>query len=208
MGRQATSENGLQARFYQKQNRVIHKARILLGMELEQCRELAREICGSPSISALSIRQRWELIEVLKSKGARVYNPSLAESGLSYQELNASQDRQEGQKSKPIIAPELMYPAYLAQWEKRFPRVRPGFASNSQLAWIQTLWELDFTNRKGTAAGLRRFIYRQTQSLPGGPVSDLAFLRDCHVEAVISPLKLKAKSRERSRRLAGCRNAQ
>ena len=183
-------------RFYQRQNRVIHKARALLGMELDDCRELARQTCGNASLSRLSIRQRWELIEVLKSKGARVYNPSLSESGLSYDELNASRgDGQQPPPSKPVVSPELMYPTYLAQWERRFPRNRPGFASNAQLAWIQALWELDFTNRKGTTAGLRKFIYRQTQNLSGGPVSDLAFLRGCHVDAVITPLKAKADQR-------------
>ncbi|MFZ0928126.1 MAG: phage protein GemA/Gp16 family protein [Syntrophobacteraceae bacterium] len=183
------------SKFYQRQNRVIHKARTLLGMELDDCRNLARQIAGNASISALSIRQRWELIEVLKSKGATVYNPPLSQSGLSYDELNETSDSPGPRKSRPQVSPELIYPTYLGQWERRFPRDRPGFASSRQLAWIQALWDLDFTDGKGDIAGLRKFIFRQTRNLPDGPVSDLAFLRDVHVEAIITPLKIRASER-------------
>ena len=56
--------------FYLWQNRIIHKARGQLHMDLEDCRELARQISGKASISSLDFRQRWELIEDFKAKGS------------------------------------------------------------------------------------------------------------------------------------------
>lgn len=94
--------------------------------------------------------------------------------------------------------PEDIYLVRLAYWNKRFPNRKPGFASNEQLAWIQALWELDFNDgRSGNSnTGLRGFIYRQTMSLQQGPVSDLAFLRAHHVQAVMAPLKVKARQKD------------
>ncbi len=97
----------------------------------------------------------------------------------------------------PEYADEV-YPNRLAYWNKRFPNDRPGYATNRQLAWIQSLWELDFNDGRAGKGGLRGFIYRQTQNLKNGPVSDLAFLRDEHVMAVITPLKEKARQRRSS----------
>ena len=163
---------------YERQNRAIHAARAQLFMELDDCRELARSINGRPSISGLSLRERWELIEILKSKGARVQNPSIREI------------RREGRED-----PKDVYPARLAYWNERFPRSRPGYASNKELAWIESLFELDFDDgRAGSAkAGLRGFIYRQTEHLEGGPVSDLPFLKINHIQAVLMPLRKKAR---------------
>ncbi|MEW6666223.1 MAG: hypothetical protein AB1512_13520 [Thermodesulfobacteriota bacterium] len=168
---------------YGRQNRAIHAARMQLFMDLDDCRELARSINGKPSLSGLSLRQRWELIEVLKGKGARVLNPSL-------REIRESNE----------INPKDVYPAKLAYWEKRFPNRRPGYASNKELAWIETLFELDFNDgRAGSATqGLRGFIYRQTMNLVGGPVSDLSFLKINHVRAVLAPLRKKARERRNS----------
>lgn len=149
---------------YLHQNRAIHKARAQLGMDLDDCREIARQLFGDASLSRLTVNERWNLIEKLKAMGARVYNP------------------------RPDVDPDEVYPIFLEHWQKRFPEPRPGYASPWQLAWIESLWEFNFTRGQG-AKGLRRFIYRQTQSLEHGPVSDLAFLRDHHVEAVITPLK-------------------
>ena len=99
-------------------------------------------------------------------------------------------------KNPPVKVPHPQakdfYGQRLAFWKKRFPRTRPGFASNKQLAWIEALWELDFQDDRYEKNGLRGFIRRQTMNLPHGPVSDLAFLREHHVEAVITPLKGRA----------------
>jgi hypothetical protein len=170
---------------YYRQNRKIHQARNQLCMELDDCRELARSIGGKASISSLTLEQRWELIEILKFKGARVYNPPLTEIGGSQQGIK------EADNAKDI------YPAYLEYWNRRFPHRRPGFASNKELAWICALWKLDFDDgRAGDSdIGLRRFIYRQTQSLPEGPISDLSFLKGHHVSALIMPLKTKAREK-------------
>jgi hypothetical protein len=56
---------------------------------------------------------------------------------------------------------------------------------------------LDFNDgRAGTInKGLRGFIQRQTAGLKDGPVSDLAFLKAHHVQAVLSPLKAKARAK-------------
>ena len=173
--------------FYNKQNRTIHKARAQLCLSLDDCRELARQINGKASISSLNLRQRWELIEELKVKGARVYNPPLSES---HEETPT--------KGNETSAKEI-YPSRLAYWEKRFPRARPGFATNKQLAWIEALWRLDFNDGRAGANGLRGFIFRQTRHLEEGPVSDLAFLRDNHVKAIITPLKARAKEDQEDR---------
>jgi len=189
--------------FYTRQNRKIHKARSQLDMSLDDCRELAREISGEASISSLSLRQRWELIEMLKAKGARVHNPPLSEIPVSQQggSQTVSGNRMgpaPNNEACPVEIqekPGMVYPSRLAYWNKRFPNPRPGYASNEQLAWIQTLWELDFNDgRRGS--GLRGFIFRQTRSLPQGPVSDLAFLKSHHVKAVMVPLKAKSKQRQ------------
>jgi hypothetical protein len=57
---------------YKRQNRMIHLARAQLGMSLDECRDVARGISAKGSISSLSLPQRWELIEVLKARGADV----------------------------------------------------------------------------------------------------------------------------------------
>ena len=188
---------------YSWQNRKIHKARGQLNMSLDDCRELARQINGKASISSLSLPQRWELIEILKAKGARIRNIPLskivdspqgghqavpARDGLSVKLAPINRARLVDTKEKP----EDIYPACLGYWNERFPKPRPGFATNEQLAYIQTLWEIDFNDGR-SGRGLRGFIFRQTKSLEQGPVSDLTFLRSHHVMAVLMPLKKKAK---------------
>lgn len=164
---------------YLRQNRAIHKARTQLGMELDDCRELARDMFGKASLSSLSLEQRAELINELEAKGTKIPTPP------------PSKDER----------PEAVYFERLAGWEKRFPRGRRGFASNKQLAWIETLWELDFDDgRTDRKKGLRGFLWRQTQRLENGPVSDLAFLRDNHVAAVITPLLKRARKKQEGRR--------
>ena len=181
--------------FYNRQNRTIHKARAQLCMELDDCRELAREIGGKASISSLTLRQRWELIEILKAKGAKVKNPPLSSVPVSPQGNPQNPPDTGACSVEAQERPGEVYPARLAYWNKRFPRRRPGFASNEQLAWIQANWELDFDDgRKGH--GLRGFIWRQTRNLPQGPISDLTFLRDHQASAVITPLRKKAKKRQ------------
>lgn len=66
----AVPQNKEDQTFYNLQNKRIHWARNQLGMDLNNCRELARQISGKASISSLSLRERWELIEMLKAKGA------------------------------------------------------------------------------------------------------------------------------------------
>jgi len=167
---------------YSWQNRKIHRARNQIGMSLDDCRELARQLSGKASISSLSLRQRWELIEILKEKGATIYNMPLSKI----------LGPQRGSHTVAPGPPAETYSAHLKYWNERFPRLRPGFASNEQLVWIQTLWELDFDDgRKGS--GIRGFIFRQTKNLKEGPVSDLAFLKSHHVLAVLMPLRKKAK---------------
>ncbi|MFA5105240.1 MAG: phage protein GemA/Gp16 family protein [Candidatus Margulisiibacteriota bacterium] len=160
---------------YLRQNKAIHKARAQLGMELDDCRELARQMFGKASLSSLSLEQRSELIDELKAKGTKVFNPK---------------------ELKPQRR-ETAYFEHLASWDKRFPKGRRGFASNKQLAWIETLWTLDFDDgRTDSKRGLRGFLWRQTKSLENGPVSDLAFLRDNHVDAVITPLLQRARKKQ------------
>jgi len=179
------NQNNPDKNFYTCQNRKIHKARTQLGMSLDECRQLAKQIGGKPSISSLTLIERWELIEEMKMKGARVFNPALPAKSVSYP------------TQRPKKRPKDVYPLYLAEWRKKFPSKRPGFASNKQLAWIQAIWELDFNDgRAGSSAkGLRGFIYRQTKNLEYGPVSDLAFLRSGHVAAVMMPLRAKAREK-------------
>jgi hypothetical protein len=180
----SSSEGDSNKSLYLWQNKKIHQARSQLGMDLDDCRELARQISGKASISSLSLRQRWELIEILKEKGAKIYNLPLSKIIGP-------------QKGSHMVAPgppEETYLAHLDYWNKRFPNFRPGFASNEQLAWIKTLWELDFDDgRKGR--GLRGFIFRQTKNLQEGPVSDLAFLKNHHVSAILMPLRKKANKK-------------
>lgn len=187
----AAHKNKSEKDFYNHQNRKIHKARAQLGMSLDECRELARQIGGKPSISSLSLKERWILIEELKAKGAKVYNPPLSD-------INAS-GRSKGLRENP----KDVYLDRLACWDRRFPNNRPGFASNEQLAWIQAMWELDFNDgRAGSSIkGLRGFIYRQTRNLKLGPVSDLAFLRSNHVAAVMMPLRAKSKEKLGQRKI-------
>jgi len=153
-------------------------------MSLDDCRELARQLCGKASISSLSLEQRWELIEIMKEKGARIYNMPLSKI----------LGPQRGSHTVAPGPPAETYLAHLDYWNKRFPRPRPAFASNEQLAWIQTLWELDFDDGR-PGYGLRGFIFRQTRHLKEGPISDLAFLKNRHVLAVLLPLRKKAKQR-------------
>ena len=124
-----------------------------------------------------------ELIEALKGKGADVYNPKV--------------DRNRGESNS-------FYHQRLCFWDRRFPRDRPGYATNKQLALIETFWSLDFHDgRTQRDRGLRGFIYRQTRSLADGPVEDLAFLRGHHVEAVLAPLKLKARKKQHHKEKKG-----
>ena len=128
--------------FYLRQNKTIHLARSQLNMSIDECRELARSISGTASISSLSLRQRHELINRLKEKGAKVYNPPLPAEELAGQDVGISDG----------VPPGKTYQRRLAYWNKRFPKHRPGFASNRQLAWIQTLWELDFNDGRAGSA--------------------------------------------------------
>ncbi len=159
-------------------------------MDLDTCREIARQINGKASLSSLTLEQRAELISILNSKGAKVNNPPLHTQATEKLALNDSNEACPDQSQEKA---EEVYPNRLEYWNKRFPNDRPGYATNRQLAWIQSLWELDFNDGRAGKGGLRGFIYRQTQNLENGPVSDLAFLKDEHVMAVITPLKEKAR---------------
>jgi len=189
--------------FYQNQNKKIHTARNQLRMSLDECRKIAEKISGKPSISSLSLEQRYNLIEALNRRGATVINPRPPREFVSpkgRRQLNITGDcRSEGSNGNAACAMETkvdtsnLYSVHLAYWDARFPRERPGFPSNKQLAFIQTLWELYFDDgRQGR--GLRGFVFRQTRHLPEGPVSDLAFLKNQHVEAMLTPLTRKAKA--------------
>ena len=171
---------------YLRQNKMIHLARAQINMDLDDCRTLAEQISGAASISSLSLSQRWELIEMLKAKGARVHNPRIPRIDTPRKELLSE------------VSVEDVYPKFLDEFNRRFPNERPGYASNKQLAWLKALWELDFNDgRDGN--GLRGFIYRQTKGLPDGPVSDLAFLKSHHVASVMMPLKNKASKGQKKR---------
>ena len=169
--KRAKSEKSPDRDVYMRQNKAIHKARMQLGMTLDDCRELARQIGGKASLSALSLEYRRELIKELNAKGAKVFNPPIVKD--AHKEL---------------------YYERLEFWDKRFPRGRREFCSNRQLALIETLWDLDFNDgRTDSRKGLRGFIWRQTESLKDGPVSDITFLKDHHISSVLTPLKAKAR---------------
>jgi len=166
---------------YLRQNSAIHKARAQLGMEVDDVRAIAKELWGVASLSVLPPLERWELIGELKLQGANVYNPPIPKAHVK--------------------AENVYYQIRLEYWDNKFPRNRPGFASNKQLAWIQALWELDFDDgRCDSDKGLRGFIFRQTRRLKDGPVSDLTFLKSHHVRAVLTPLKARAKENLKDRK--------
>lgn len=186
--------------FYQNQNKKIHTARNQLRMSLDGCRKIAEKISGKGSISSLSLEQRWHLIEALNRRGAKVYNarpPRELASSQGRHSINTARDCRSGDNANAACAVETkadtskLYPVHLEYWNSRFPRERPGFPSNKQLALIQTLWIYFDDHRRGR--GLRGFIFRQTRNLPEGPVSDLAFLKSHHIDAVLTPLARKAK---------------
>lgn len=186
----APAKGILEKSLYDRQNTAIHVARQQVLMTLDGCRELARQISGKPSISSLTLRERWDLIELLKAKGAEVSNPPLPPAYL---------------QSKPAFSghgDEDFYSLRLDYWNKKFPRRRPGFASNRELAWIEALWRFDFDDGRSadSFAGLRGFLYRQTRKLKNGPVSDLPFLLGNHVSAILTPLKAKARKSKDERR--------
>ena len=139
-------------------------------MSLYDCRALADDLFGKSSISSLSPKQRWKLIEALKEKGADVNNPSL---------------------SKGKVLAEELYPERLEYWQGKFPRHRPGFASVEQLAWIEALWEAYFEDGRAGKNGLRGFIIRQTKGFKGGPVGDVRFLKAHHIKSIMTPLKAR-----------------
>lgn len=195
---------------YNLQNKAIHSARAQLGMDLDDCRLLAESINGTRSISRLSLAERSKLILMLQEKGARVHNPKIP--GLSgHSRCNRgnrhSSFRPDDLRGSaidadcPVSDPENLrdvFPNRLAYWDSKFPNHRPGFASNREISWIQTLWELNFDDHRAGpgAGGLRGFIFRQTQNLPEGPVSDLAFLKAEHVKSVLGPLRAKALGKQ------------
>jgi len=144
---------------YLRQNKILHLARQQLAMSLEQLREIAQGFGGKPSISSLSLEQRRDLIDLLIEAGADVENPGLPDA-----ERN-------------------LYLSKLEAWAKRFPRPRPGFASNEQLALIEDLWERFFEDGR-PGRGLRGFLIRQCG------VDDLTFLRVCDVKKIITALKV------------------
>ena len=53
---------------YLCQNKAIHKARAQIGMSLCDCRLLAKQLGKKTSLSSLTLRRRWEVIEILKAK--------------------------------------------------------------------------------------------------------------------------------------------
>jgi len=175
LGKKAKKKSDSSRSLYLKQNKIIHMARMQIGMSLEDCRLLAKEISGKPSISSLSLKQRSDLIQLMEAKGADIFNPRLTEIY---------------QNDKDIYQTRLDY------WNNKFPKGRPGFASSKQLALIEVLWESFDDGRAGSAKqGLRGFLWRQTKGLKMGPVCDLRFLRVNQVSAVMTPLREKAKQR-------------
>ena len=175
MQRKAEKETDIGRDLYLRQNRAIHKARAQLGMELDDVRAIVKELWGVASLRVLPPLERWDLIEELKLRGADVYNPPISKAHVK--------------------AENVYYQMRLEYWDNKFPRNRPGFASNKQLAWIQARWTLDFDDgRCDSDKGLRGFIFRQTRRLKDGPVSDLTFLKSHHVQAVLMPLKQGGKT--------------
>ncbi len=148
---------------YGRQNKAIHTARAQLGMDLDECRELARQIGGKPSISSLNLAQRKELIDVMQSRGANVNNPSRPKAHAPSRGRRKS--RADGPAEKGLLASradddlltahenrEGLYQERLNYWDAKFPKERPDFASNAQLAWIEVLWLLDFDDGRTTWA--------------------------------------------------------
>lgn len=184
MSQEQKKENDPNKALYDLQNKAIHKARGQIFMELDDCRELARQISGKASISSLSLKQRYDLIQILNARGADVFNPQLKKGQKNI--------KKESVNPLPEIEtnPADVFPGRLEYWEKKFPKDRPGYATNRQLAMIETLWQLDWDDGRIDAdKGLRGFIYRQTRNSEQGPVSHLAFLRDEQVDSILAPLK-------------------
>jgi hypothetical protein len=178
---------------YARQNKVLHIARAQLAMTLDDLRALAGNLFGEVSISSLTVSQRSKLIDELKAKGAQVYNVNVATLFSQQKEFKTTSTYSKdlsGSKRKDRFKDYFM--RRLEVWDKRFHYQRPDFATNRQLALIESLWKFYFEDgREGS--GLRGFVFRQTGGLENGPVSDLSFLRDEHVGAVLHPLKEKAK---------------
>lgn len=183
--------------FYQAQNKKIHTARAQLRMSIDECRELAKAISGKASISSLSLEQRWYLIEALNRRGAKIINPKIPRE-LSKTDLSEPAHN----NSDPVMNESKLYAIHLEYWDQRFPKDRRGFPSNKQLALIQTLWDLYFEDHR-PGRGLRGFIFRQTRHLPDGPVSAIEFLKNHHLEAVLTPLVRKAKEMVKSKKEGG-----
>ncbi len=184
MSQERKKENDPNKELYAVQNRSIHKARQQLCLELDDCRKIAEEISGKASISSLSLKQRYDLIQILNARGADVFNPP-----VSKRQKNI---KKEAVNPLPEIEtnPADVFPERLAYWNKKFLKDRPGYASNRQLAMIEALWKLDWDDGRTDAdKGLRGFIYRQTRNSEQGPVSHLAFLRDDQVDSILAPLK-------------------
>jgi hypothetical protein len=176
---------------YLQQNKAIHRARLQLSLDINDCRRMAEEISGRASLSSLSLEERWTLIEQLKDLGAEVGNPFLSkraktsqptyQNDLSFSEEDGSTDRD---------TYEGLYSKRSAYWEQRFPSKRIGFASPKQLALIEALWEVYF-NDKRPGRGLRGFVWRQTAHFEDGPISALPFIKGHHVSSILGPLKAK-----------------
>lgn len=154
---------------YQRQDSAIHEAMTQLGMELDDVRAVAKDVVGVNSLRILPPLDRWDIIQELQYRGAKVYNPPLP---------------------KTHVDSSTYYHMRLEYWGRRFQKKRAGFATNKQLAWIEMIWEFDFDDGGcDSEKGLRGLIFKQTKRLENGPVSDLAFLRSNHVDAVLTPLR-------------------
>jgi hypothetical protein len=148
---------------YLMQNHAIHSARTKLGLSLDQVRGMAEALSGARSISQLTLEARHELIDRLIKAGARhVNNPQLP-------------------KAEPTL-----YEKKLAEWERKFPRPRPGFASPAQLAAIEAIWEDRWEDGR-SGRHLRGFVFRQTG------LDDLVFLRSGHVRQILTALKRRMR---------------
>jgi len=193
--------------FYQNQNKKIHIGRAQLNMSLDHCRKIAEQISGKPSISSLSLEQRWHLIEALIRRGAKVINPYPPRELLSAQwKAFIEQTKPHEHEASPDAAVKVevtddnIYSIHLNYWNQRFPRDRRGFPSNRQLALIHTLWDMYFNDGR-PGRGLRGWIFRQTRNLTDGPVSDLAFVKNNHIAAILTPLMRKAAAKKKG---GGC----